>query len=117
MASYRAVFLSVIVFLVQSSQVVADVTVSDLVDQVSQQQYRHYLDDRLYTHNGDNKGMGGPQHDLCRDNIVAEFQSMGLATTLEVFPTTAELTGSVNVVATKPGLVRPQDVSDRQRPL
>ncbi len=59
-------------------------------DQVTEANYRYFLGDNegvagiLYTHVGDNRGYG-PEHDLARDNIAAEFASFGLTVTLEPF--------------------------------
>jgi hypothetical protein len=83
------------------------VTVDDIVNQVSQTQYRCYLDDCLYTHYGDDRGWG-PEHDLCRDFIYNELSSFGLATTLHPF----QYDGSpyYNVVAVQPGTARPDEI-------
>jgi hypothetical protein len=79
-------------------------------DQVSEASYRYFLGDNegvegiLYTHAGDNRGFG-PEHDLARDNIVAELESYGLVVTLEPF----EYWGNTyyNVVGTKIGTTYP----------
>lgn len=68
---------------------------------VSQAVYQHYHQDLLYTHAGDNKGISGAQHDLCRENIRATFESFGLATELHPFVYQAQT--YYNVVATKVG--------------
>ena len=62
--------------------------------------YRHYLDDLLYTHDGDDRGYG-LDHDLARDNIALTMASFGLTVTLEPF----EYNSSTyyNVVGTKLG--------------
>jgi hypothetical protein len=72
--------------------------------QVDVSNYRHYLDDELYTHYGDNRGFG-PEHDLARNNIAAIFNSFGLRVRLEAF----EFLGTTyyNVVATKVGTLDP----------
>ena len=51
---------------------------------VKESSYRHYLDDELYTHAGDDRGFG-PEHDLAMLNIAALFESFGLTVTLEPF--------------------------------
>lgn len=83
-------------------------TISSVVSQVSVTSYRHYLDDLLYTHNGDNRGIGGAQHDLARTNIYNEFVSFGLNTTLNAF--TYGGGTYYNVVAVHPGRDRPDDI-------
>jgi len=60
-------------------------SVQDLVDEVSFASYRHYLDDVLYTHSGDNRGLNGPQHDPAQNNIFNLLTSFGLDTTLHPF--------------------------------
>jgi len=86
---------------------VSPTTVTDLVDQVSEANYTHILQDLLYTHTGDNRGFGA-EHDLARDNIQAYFENLGLTTTLEPF--TYNNTTYYNVVATKLGTTSPDDV-------
>lgn len=71
---------------------------------VEQTSYTHFLDDMLYTHDGDNRGFG-PEHNLARDNIAALFESFGLTVSLEPF-----VYGSgvyFNVVATTLGTAYP----------
>lgn len=82
-------------------------SVSDVVGGVSQAQYTGYLVDSLYTHAGDNRGSGA-QHDLARTNILSTLQSFGLTTTLWAFAYNS--TTYYNVVATKTGTTRPQDI-------
>ena len=80
-------------------------------DQVTPTTYRYFLGDAvgqpgiLYTHNGDNRGVGGAEHNLCRDNIASHFTSYGLTVTLEP----VYYSGSYydNVVGTKLGTVYP----------
>lgn len=72
-----------------------------VASQVSATNYRHYLDDVLYTHNGMNKGIGGAQHDLCRDAILATMQANGLSA--QLFPFLYNGQTYNNVVATKVG--------------
>ena len=52
---------------------------------VSEASYRHFLDDVLYTHAGDNRGFG-PEHDLAQAAIADLFESYGLVVTLEPVP-------------------------------
>jgi len=82
--------------------------VSDVVSQVSQPWYTHFLDDDLYTQTGANRGIGGAQHDLARANIVADFQSFGLSTSLDPF--TYGGGTYYNVVSVLPGTTRPKDI-------
>jgi len=84
----------------------ANLAVIDVVEQVSQANYTNYLDNRLYTHSGDNRGFG-PEHDLARSNVYAEFASFGLNTSLHSF----QYSGSTyyNVVGAHYGTVRPFD--------
>jgi hypothetical protein len=83
--------------------------VPDIVNQVDQTQYTHYLSDDnfLYTHNGNNRGWG-PQHDLARTNIYNTFAGFGLSTTLDPFTYSGGT--YYNVVATKPGTVTPNNI-------
>ena len=80
----------------------------EIADQVDVASYRHFLDDLLYTHAGDNRGPTGPEHDLARDNIAAAFASYGFTVELEPF-TYDDYPDRVfhNVVASKVGVTRP----------
>ncbi len=86
--------------------------IENLVRQVSQSNYTALLQDLLYTHIGDNRGLSGPEHGLARDNIADYFTALGLQTSLEPFlyswsypPITCH-----NVVGIHPGTVRPDEV-------
>jgi hypothetical protein len=79
----------------------------DIVDQVSQTTYRHYLDDVLYTHLGDDR-QWGPEHDLARTNIYSQFNSFGLDTSLHPFSYFGET--YYNVVGIHYGKVHPDDI-------
>ncbi len=74
---------------------------------ISRSSYTHYLDDVLYTHDGDDRGFGA-EHNLARDAIYAQFATFGLQTSLDPFT----YSGSTyyNVVATIPGRTRPDDI-------
>lgn len=76
-----------------------------IADQIDQANYRHILEDLLFTHTGDNRGAGSPQHLAARENIEAEFASYGLPVELHVF----QIAGRdwANVVATQVGTVHP----------
>ncbi|UCE59028.1 MAG: M28 family peptidase [Phycisphaerales bacterium] len=72
--------------------------------EVSEDSYRYYLDDMLYTHYGDNRGFG-PEHDLAQANIFTIFASFGLDVALE--PVDYNGGTYYNVVATQTGTVYP----------
>jgi hypothetical protein len=77
-----------------------------VANQVNADTYHYYLDERLYTHDGDNRGTWpkGPEHGPARDNMVATFQDFGLSVELQ------EVDGwpsYYNVVATQWGSVHP----------
>jgi hypothetical protein len=88
-----------------SATVVASEIGHQIVDQVDLEHYRTYLDDELYTHDGDSRGRFGTEHDLCRDAIVAIFESFALD--VELHPFTYGGATYYNVVATQPGTVDP----------
>lgn len=71
---------------------------------VSQASYRHFLDDLLYTHYGDNRGFGA-EHNLAAINIKAEMESYGLDVTLE--PVEYDDNIYTNIVGTMPGSLFP----------
>jgi Zn-dependent M28 family amino/carboxypeptidase len=83
-------------------------SVSDVVAQVNQGNYQHYLDDLLYTHDGDNRGLGGADHDAARDNIFNLFDGFGLAPELDPFSYSGNT--YYNVVATRRGAVYPNQI-------
>lgn len=84
----------------------AQVRPIDLVNQVDVNSYRQILDDELYTHNGDNRGVNGPEHDMARDNIEDAFISFGLETRLHPFR--YNNVTYYNVVGVLPGTVTPE---------
>ena len=57
-------------------------TIQDIVDQVSQASYTDYLDNWLYTHDGDNRGIGGAHYDSV-NNPGADDNGSGVAGVLE----------------------------------
>lgn len=77
----------------------------DVVNQIDVDTFRHYFDDLMYAHDGDDRSPYGPQHDPARDNIEATLRSFGLLTYLDEFEYWGE--PWYNVVAIKPGLVTP----------
>lgn len=87
---------------------VSSVAASDPGDRVSslvsEASYRHYLDDMLYTHLGDNRGFG-IEHDLAQANIVSILTSFGLEVTLE--PVSYYGSTYYNVVGTQWGTLYP----------
>jgi hypothetical protein len=74
-------------------------------DQVSQTSYTAFMNNSLYTHTGHNRGVGGAQHNLARDNIRNLMLSYGLTVTLE--PVVYSGTTYYNVVGTQTGTVHP----------
>jgi hypothetical protein len=88
----------------------ADV-IGDIVDQVSQAEYIHCLEDLLYTHEGDTRGLPpyDDDHDAARDNIEAYFIALGLETSLDPFEYSPFPWRDTyyNVVGVKEGLVEP----------
>lgn len=76
--------------------------------QLDESSYQFVLDNLLYTHLGDSRGIGGAQHHPARDNIRDELLSYGLECHFETFNYGGN-TG-YNVVAELPGTTRPNDV-------
>ena len=64
---------------------------------VSAESYQHFIEDMLFTHDGDDRGFG-PEHDLARDNIVTPMTSFGLTVSLE--PVTWKGATFQNIVGT-----------------
>lgn len=84
----------------------------DVVGQVSQASYSNYLNTSLFAYAGDNRGLGGADHDLARDNIAAAFLSFGLTPVSGVSYLEPFLySGSTyyNVVGVQPGTVHPEE--------
>ena len=75
-------------------------------NQVSQSSIYDYMDIWLYTHTGSNRGVGGAQHNLCRDSVAALMTSYGLTVTVEPF--TYNSVTYHNVVGTKLGSAYPE---------
>ncbi len=69
--------------------------------------YRRLMEEELFTRLGDDRGFG-PEHDLARDAIEAEFAASGLDVALEPFPFQNETFH--NVVATQLGASLPDEV-------
>ncbi len=78
-----------------------------IADRVDIGHYRHCMEDLLYTRLGDNRGFG-PEHDLARDNILADFMLYGFDAELDPF----QYNGTTyhNVVATLTGYEHPDEI-------
>lgn len=76
-------------------------------DSVDLDNYRRLMEEELFTHLGDDRGFG-PEHDLARDAIEAEFDALDLDVVLEPF--LFENQTFHNVVATRLGATRPDEV-------
>jgi hypothetical protein len=63
--------------------------------------YQNYLDNVLFTHNGMSRGIGGAQHDPCRENIASTLQSFGYI--VELHPFLYSGNTYYNVIGTKTG--------------
>ena len=83
--------------------------VAELVSQVGVDNYRNYLQNDLYAHEGDDRSCSGAQHDPALRRIQARFQSCGLATSLgSPFPCCGRL--NYNVVGVHPGVICPEEI-------
>jgi hypothetical protein len=80
----------------------------EAANQVSATIYDSYLNLYLFTHTGHNRGMNGAQHDPCRDNIKALFESYGLPTVFETFTYSGQTWE--NVVAQQTGTLYPDSI-------
>lgn len=78
----------------------------EIVDALSIASYEHIHRNELFTRAGHNKGLNGPEHDLCRDAIRARLDSYGFETELDPFSYSA---GSMfyNVIGTQRGVLFP----------
>jgi len=76
-----------------------------IADQVDAARYQYFMEELLYTHLGDNRSWGRPDHDAARDNILATFQSYGLDAEFHEY--TNEVGTGHNVVGTLWGSVYP----------
>jgi Zn-dependent M28 family amino/carboxypeptidase len=84
------------------------VGVGDIVSQVSQTSYTDYLNNHLYTHNGNSRWYSGSQHDLAQTEIYDAFKSFGLTTSLDYFTYNSQT--CANVIGVLPGKVHPDQV-------
>lgn len=104
--SHRTIASTAIAVIIFASTSVFALNIQDIVNQASEATYRHYLDDLLYTHLGDDRGFG-PEHDLARDNIYTTFEGFNLDTALDPFLYNDST--DYNVLGLHPGTVRPDD--------
>ena len=74
-----------LILLLLGNAATATASIPDVVSAVNQTTYTNYLDNMLYTHLGDNRGVSGTEHDLARDNIYSEFSSFGLTASYNPF--------------------------------
>jgi hypothetical protein len=79
-----------------------------VVGQIDEESYQYILDELLFTHLGDSRGIGGAQHHPARDNIRDELLSYGFECHFETFVYQG-VTG-YNVVAELPGTTRPDEI-------
>jgi len=79
-----------------------------VADQIDEVRYRYVLDDLLFTHYGDSRGVGGADHDAARDNIRDELLSYGLDCHVESFSHQGDI--GYNVVAELPGTTRRDEI-------
>jgi hypothetical protein len=86
----------------------AAVTIQDVVNGVSQADYTSFHSNSLFTHLGNDRGAGKPDHDAARTNIYNALADLGLTPTLEPFNYYGYT--FYNVVATLPGTVHPDQV-------
>ena len=93
-----------VLFVLGAASAVASDIGHEIADAVDVASYQHYLDDMLYTHYGDNRGRYGPEHDLARDAIAAEFARLGYEVEYEPVPF---IEMYYNVVAVKRGRLAP----------
>jgi Zn-dependent M28 family amino/carboxypeptidase len=107
---FRRIFLTsvIIAAAVIPAAPVTAAAIHDIVGQVSQSSYTNYLDNWLYTHDGDNRGPSGYEHNLARDNILTAFSSFGLTASLDPF--TYGATTYHNVVGVHTGAARPEEI-------
>ena len=99
-----ALILAAIFFAVPAAGGVVD----EVVAQVSQARYTSDLSTQLFTHNGNNRGLAGADHDPARNHIQQTLADLSLATTLDPFIYSNST--YYNVVAVQPGRTRPEQV-------
>jgi hypothetical protein len=90
-----------------SNKFTSGATVAEIVEQVSTESYTNYLQNELYTHDGDERCFG-PQHDLAQQRIRELFESFGLETSLHPFEYME--TTCYNVVGVHLGISCPDEI-------
>jgi len=103
-----AVISACLFLLLSANPASAIPTVLDVLSDVSQSTYTNYLDNMLYTHLGDDRGVSGAEHDLARDNIYSVFSGFGLTTSYNPFQYNG-YSGN-NVIGIHQGKTRPNDI-------
>jgi hypothetical protein len=84
------------------------IPISSVLDDISEVTYTDVLQNLLYTHSGDNRGLAGAEHDLARANIFNCFSELGLQTSLDPFTYNGQT--YYNVVGIQPGATHPDDI-------
>lgn len=103
-----AVVSACLFLLLSANPVLAAPTVFDVVSDVSQSTYTDYLDNMLYTHLGNDRDVGGAEHDLARNNIYSAFSGFGLTTSYNPFQYNGY--NGNNVIGIHQGKTRPGDI-------
>ena len=76
-----------------------------IADEVDVASYQGYLENELFTHDGDDRGVFGADHDAARNNIASILDGFGLEVEFHTF-SVGPFTG-FNVVATQAGTTYP----------
>ena len=105
--SVHCVLLIYLIVMGLPCEAVYAATVVDLVEQVSMDSYTDYLQNELYTHDGDERCFG-PQHDLAQQRIRELFESFDLETRLHPFE--YQGTTCYNVVGVHRGVSCPDEI-------
>jgi hypothetical protein len=93
--------LSVLLVSAASAVTLPGAPVVDIINSLTIASYRNYLDNYLYTHDGNNRGIGGAEHDPARTSIYNELALFGLSPILQSFSYNSNT--YYNVVAQKTG--------------
>ena len=104
MSLRRGVYSAAVVVLAAAGLTCQAATVSDIVGQVSTASYQNYLDNSLFTHDGQSR-YWFDKHDQAQANIGAAFGSFGLTTT--TFPFSYSGSTYYDVIGVLPGTVHP----------
>ncbi len=103
-----AILLVGTMFLAYQSVAQAD-DIDDLVSNISRASLQDYLDNHLYTHDGDDRHYSsGPEHDLAQANIFDHFVAEGLDTYLDPFQYSSGT--YYNVVGIHEGTTTPEQI-------